>query len=501
MSAQASPPPPPPPPPADGAPPPGGPGVAQFFDRIRRYGAVRPDEGRWFAGVSAGLARRWGIDPLLVRGGFVILAIFGGVGLLLYGLGWLFLPHPDGRIHAQEVLRGVVTAGFIGGLLLVLADLGTSGWDRGGWYGPHPFGGGLLFVALVVLGIWWFAGGRSRGHRNWQGGPPSGGPDSAGWHGGGWHGGWGGPPTPGPSGGPAAGPAPSGVPTPEPGASAPQEPGVSPTGDGDHDIPPYGTPPSASGSSWSSPTGWSPAPTAVLAPPTPSGPPWARRPDLHRPSHALTSIVAGLALLGAAIVVAVSALIGATAPVLAVAAGVALAVVGLGVVAAGLSGRRAGALAPLGILLALVTVAAGSTRGPVSWAGQRTWTPSTLTGTTSYQLGVGNARLDLRGVTAPGATPASPAQVDVRLGVGNLVVVVPSGVGVRVVGTSAVGGIQNDAGLTQTADGTGTASASHRGPRSELDVRTSAEPVVVVHADVGIGNLTIDGPSGQERLP
>src|ERR671938_1368201 len=119
--------------------PPGGPGVAAFFDRIRRYGAVRPDDGRWFAGVAAGLARRWGVDPLLVRGGFVLLTVFGGIGLLLYGLGWLFLPHPDGRIHAQEVLRGVVTAGFIGGLLLVLLNLGGSGWSRGGWLvGPHP---------------------------------------------------------------------------------------------------------------------------------------------------------------------------------------------------------------------------------------------------------------------------------------------------------------------------------------------------------------------------
>src|SRR3954464_8970086 len=95
--------------------PPGGPGVASFFDRIRAFGAVRPDEGRWAAGVAAGLARRWGIDPVLVRGGFGLAALFGGIGLLLYGLGWLFLPHPDGRIHAQEVLRGTVTAGVVGG--------------------------------------------------------------------------------------------------------------------------------------------------------------------------------------------------------------------------------------------------------------------------------------------------------------------------------------------------------------------------------------------------
>src|SRR4051794_34454959 len=149
MTAQ----PPPPPPPIDEAPPPGGPGVAQFFDRIRRYGAVRPDDGRWFAGVASGLGRRWGIDPLLIRGAFVILAIFGGIGLLLYGLGWLFLPHPDGRIHAQEVLRGVVTAGFIGGVLFVLADLGSSGWGRGGWYGGPPLCGRLELLAALVVRV------------------------------------------------------------------------------------------------------------------------------------------------------------------------------------------------------------------------------------------------------------------------------------------------------------------------------------------------------------
>ena len=59
MAAQ----PPPPPPPIDEAPPPGGPGVAQFFDRIRRYGAVRPDEGRWFAGVASGLGPTLGHRP------------------------------------------------------------------------------------------------------------------------------------------------------------------------------------------------------------------------------------------------------------------------------------------------------------------------------------------------------------------------------------------------------------------------------------------------------
>jgi phage shock protein PspC (stress-responsive transcriptional regulator) len=73
------------------------------------------------AGVAAGLARRWGVAPVVVRIAFVVLSLYAGFGILLYGLGWMFLPHPDGRIHAQQVLSGTVTAGFVGALLTVLA--------------------------------------------------------------------------------------------------------------------------------------------------------------------------------------------------------------------------------------------------------------------------------------------------------------------------------------------------------------------------------------------
>lgn len=95
---------------------------ARFFDRMHRLGMVRPDpgQGRMLAGVAAGIARRYGIDPLPVRIAFVLASLVGGLGVLLYGLGWMFLPQPDGRIHAQEILRGRITAGFVGALLTIL---------------------------------------------------------------------------------------------------------------------------------------------------------------------------------------------------------------------------------------------------------------------------------------------------------------------------------------------------------------------------------------------
>jgi phage shock protein PspC (stress-responsive transcriptional regulator) len=95
---------------------------ARFFDRVRAFGAVRPDpgQGRILAGVAAGIARKYGVDPLVARIVFVLASLVGGVGILAYGLGWMFLPHPDGRIHAQQVLSGTITAGFVGSLLTVL---------------------------------------------------------------------------------------------------------------------------------------------------------------------------------------------------------------------------------------------------------------------------------------------------------------------------------------------------------------------------------------------
>jgi len=100
---------------------------ARFFDAVRSLGIVRPDQGRWAAGVAAGIGRRYHLDPTVVRLTFAALTLFGGLGIALYALGWLFLPHPDTRIHAQQVLTGTVTPGFIGAALLLLSTTHAHG--------------------------------------------------------------------------------------------------------------------------------------------------------------------------------------------------------------------------------------------------------------------------------------------------------------------------------------------------------------------------------------
>jgi len=77
------------------------------------------------AGVAAGIARRLGIDPIIVRVAFVAGSFAGGTGLAFYLLGWALLP-PDGSERAPiERLAGRrETWMVLGGiLLLVLAAL------------------------------------------------------------------------------------------------------------------------------------------------------------------------------------------------------------------------------------------------------------------------------------------------------------------------------------------------------------------------------------------
>ena len=52
----------------------------------------RPFEGGMLAGVAAGLARYFGVDPTIVRIAFVILTVFGGAGIPLYLAGLLLIP-------------------------------------------------------------------------------------------------------------------------------------------------------------------------------------------------------------------------------------------------------------------------------------------------------------------------------------------------------------------------------------------------------------------------
>ena len=55
---------------------------------------VRPSQGKWIAGVCAGLADRFGISRSLVRLGFVIFGLVGA-GEIAYIIAWIVMPKDD----------------------------------------------------------------------------------------------------------------------------------------------------------------------------------------------------------------------------------------------------------------------------------------------------------------------------------------------------------------------------------------------------------------------
>ena len=58
---------------------------------------ARSPDDRKIAGVAAGVARYFGLDPDLVRVLWVLSVLFAGVGTLLYLVLWVVLPEePDG---------------------------------------------------------------------------------------------------------------------------------------------------------------------------------------------------------------------------------------------------------------------------------------------------------------------------------------------------------------------------------------------------------------------
>jgi phage shock protein PspC (stress-responsive transcriptional regulator) len=56
----------------------------------RRLTRVR--DGKMLAGVSTGVARYLGVDPVVVRVGFALTTLFGGAGVLAYIACWVLMP-------------------------------------------------------------------------------------------------------------------------------------------------------------------------------------------------------------------------------------------------------------------------------------------------------------------------------------------------------------------------------------------------------------------------
>jgi len=69
---------------------PAAPGPGDVRHEINSLRRSRSD--RWIAGVCGGLGAATGLDAWAWRLGFAVVLLFGGAGLLLYALLWIFVP-------------------------------------------------------------------------------------------------------------------------------------------------------------------------------------------------------------------------------------------------------------------------------------------------------------------------------------------------------------------------------------------------------------------------
>jgi len=61
--------------------------------QTQRLQRTRSD--RMIAGVSGGLAKYLGIDPVIMRIAFVIVGLMNGIGVVIYLVLWLLMPNED----------------------------------------------------------------------------------------------------------------------------------------------------------------------------------------------------------------------------------------------------------------------------------------------------------------------------------------------------------------------------------------------------------------------
>jgi phage shock protein PspC (stress-responsive transcriptional regulator) len=449
------------------APPPESP---QDFDPSRLstlLNARRSQDDRMLAGVCGGLGAYLGVDPVLLRVGFAVLTIFGGLGAVAYAALWLLLPEAgsDESIASQRSgrpdaeLRTVV---LVVAALLAIGVLGGSAWFL-------PFH--IPWPIFIVIGIWWFVSQRHRRYRRGWAARRHGPHDP-------WASGW----KPGSHWGMSPGSARPDVASADEQVAAGETPdsgaGETPTsGAGETpDSSVSGAPSSGADTTVSSVVDWSqPDPLGLYTqseePSVPPPPPPPRPPSLFWPTI-------GSALVAVGTLALVDLIHGGVAPA-------AYPLLGLGVVGLGLIigsvGARSRGLIPVGVLLAVGVVLASVAPDPRF--GQITATPHTAADIqASYELTAGEVDLDLTHVDDVSDLNRT---IEIKVVTGHINVMVPAGVDLIVESHATAGDLEI---LGRQADGT----------NPELDVTpdnpTATVPDLVLDLQVGLGEVDVTKP-------
>jgi phage shock protein C len=105
-------------------------------------------ENRVLAGVAAGLAEYFDLDPTLVRVLWFVSIFFGGLGLLLYiGMAIIVPIEPIAADGTSVVDHAALAAGEAG----AAAGGGAAGTVVGHRHESHGDGRGTMFVGLVLI--------------------------------------------------------------------------------------------------------------------------------------------------------------------------------------------------------------------------------------------------------------------------------------------------------------------------------------------------------------
>jgi phage shock protein PspC (stress-responsive transcriptional regulator) len=390
------------------------------FD-VRQLRRSRDD--RMIGGVCGGLGRYVGIDPIIFRIVLAALAIFGGVGLLLYALGWLLIPE-DGtdvselhRLFQGRPSPAPIIAAIIVGVIGVITVTEVAYHRRGRFE--------VLLIVLAVVAVVALTS-RSRGvpQANAPFTPPA----------------YGTPPQPPygtqpsyatPAPGPtppteaAAAPVYQAAAYPAPGHTAPQYPAsqyAAPQYSAPHYTAPLGPP---AGFSPSRPV-YTPPPGYVPPPPKPPRPPSFLGP---------IAISVGVVIVGVLFALDASNSIALSAQAIFAAS---LLTVGLALVVGTWIGR-ARVLIAIGAVLAIALALTATVDVPLRGGmGNRTYAPtSTADIPSTYRLAIGHQTIDLTALNLAG----KKVQVTSSLGIGEVDVRVPPNVRLVVHGRAGTGNV------------------------------------------------------------
>jgi phage shock protein PspC (stress-responsive transcriptional regulator) len=117
---------------------------------------VRRSHGRMIAGVCKGIADHFGVEPVLVRIGFVVASFFGGAGVIGYAAAWLLIPEEGDRTSIGERIFRERRWGRITGFVLIAIAISAVA-QPAFWFGGHV----LFAVVLIMAGVYLLAPGFS----------------------------------------------------------------------------------------------------------------------------------------------------------------------------------------------------------------------------------------------------------------------------------------------------------------------------------------------------